>query len=110
VVVLTIGGMTRSMQFTTLNTLAYSDIPKSHMSDANSLFNSATQLSNAMAITLSALCVRAGQSLAEWAGLPGGSEYRFAFVMMAMFAVIGLLDARRLQHDAASHLLKQDPR
>ncbi len=110
VVVLTIGGMTRSMQFTTLNTLAYSDIPKSHMSDANSLFNSATQLSNAMAITLSALCVRAGQSLAEWAGLPGGSEYRFAFVMMAMFAVIGLLDARHLRHDAASHLLKQDPR
>jgi hypothetical protein len=28
--------------------------------------------------------------------------------MMAMFAVIGLLDARRLRQDAASHLLKKD--
>jgi MFS family permease len=108
VIVLIAGGMTRSMQFTTLNTLAYSDIPKSQMSDANSLFNSATQLSNALAITLSALCVRAGQSLTEWAKLPGGTEYRLAFVMMAMFAVIGLLDARRLRQDAASHLLKKD--
>ena len=108
VIVLIAGGMTRSMQFTTLNTLAYSDIPKSQMSDANSLFNSASQLSNALAITLSALCVRAGQSLTEWADLPGGTEYRLAFVMMAMFAVIGLLDARRLPQDAASHLLKKD--
>ena len=107
VIVLIAGGMTRSMQFTTLNTLAYSDIPKSQMSDANSLFNSATQLSNAMAITLSALCVRAGQSLAEWANLPGGTEYRFAFVMMAAFALIGLIDSRGLKQDAASHLLKK---
>jgi Na+/melibiose symporter-like transporter len=110
VIVLIAGGMTRSMQFTTLNTLAYSDIPKSQMSDANSLFNSATQLSNAMAITLSALCVRAGQHLSEWVGLPAGTEYRVAFVMMASFAVIGLLDARRLPQNAASHLLKKPDR
>ena len=108
VAVLIAGGMTRSMQFTTLNTLAYSDIPKAQMSDANSLFNSATQLSNALAITLSALCVRAGQSLTEWSHLPAGSEYRFAFVMMATFALIGLYDARALRPDAASHLLKRD--
>jgi EmrB/QacA subfamily drug resistance transporter len=107
VIVLIMGGMTRSMQFTTLNTLAYSDIPKSQMSDANSLFNSATQLSNAMAITLSALCVRAGQSLVEWASWPQGAEFRIAFLMMASFALLGLVDALGLHSDAASHLLKK---
>jgi alcohol dehydrogenase YqhD (iron-dependent ADH family) len=109
VIVLIAGGMTRSMQFTTLNTLAYSDIPKSQMSDANSLFNSATQLSNAMAITLSALCVRAGQSLVEWAALPDGYEFRIAFLMMASFALMGLIDSRGLSQDAARHLLKKRP-
>ena len=109
VIVLIVGGMTRSMQFTTLNTLAYSDIPKSQMSDANSLFNSATQLSNAMAITLSALCVRAGQSLVEWATLPDGYEFRIAFLMMASFALMGLIDSRGLSRDAARHLLKKRP-
>ena len=107
VIVLILGGMTRSMQFTTLNTLAYSDIPTSQMSDANSLFNSATQLSNAMAITLSALCVRAGQSLVEWASLPQGAEFRIAFLMMATFALMGMVDALGLHRDAASHLLKK---
>ena len=107
VIILILGGMSRSMQFTTINTLAYADVPKSQMSDANSLFNATTQLSNAAAVTIGALCVRAGQHISEQMSFASGAEYRIAFVLMATFSLVGLLDSLALKKDAASHLLNR---
>lgn len=39
-----IGGMSRSMQFTAINTLAFADVPQSQMTNANTLFSAAFQL------------------------------------------------------------------
>jgi len=53
-------GLTRSMQFTALNTLAFADVPENWMSGANTLFNMVQQLGMAM-----------GSPWARWrSGLP----------------------------------------
>lgn len=56
--ILFFGGMFRSMQFTGISTLAFSDVPSTQMSYANTLFSTATQLSVGLGITLGAIGIR----------------------------------------------------
>ncbi len=111
VLILLVGGMTRSMQFTVLSTIAYADVPKSQMSHANGLLNTASQVAAAAGITLGALCVRAGRGIATHAGIAGtGIEFRIAFILVALFALMGLYDAVRLPKGAADHFVPQAKR
>ena len=99
-------GMTRSMQFTSLGTLAYADVPKPLMSDANGLFSTGTQLSMAMGVTLGALGIRLGEVVCPLLGLDlPGQAYRFAFVLSGAVCLLGLIDAVRLQRGAADHFI-----
>jgi EmrB/QacA subfamily drug resistance transporter len=50
VALLFVGGMTRSMQFTALSTLAFAEVPEDAMSGANTLFNMAQQAAMGMGI------------------------------------------------------------
>ena len=60
-----IGGMSRSMQFTALNTLAFSEMPQAQMSAANTLFSTMSQLALGMGVALGAIAIRIG----EWLSL-----------------------------------------
>ena len=106
VLLLFLGGMTRSMQFTVLGTIAYADVAKERMSDANSLFNTASQIAMAAGITLGALGVRLGHFVAlraDWHG--SGIEYRVAFVLIGIVALGSIVDAIRLPKGAADHFI-----
>lgn len=106
VVILFVGGMTRSMQFSVLNTIAYADVAKERMSDANSLFNTASQIAMAAGITLGALGVRFGHVLAACADWhANGVEYRLAFVLIGLVALASIVDAVRLPKGAADHFI-----
>lgn len=106
VLILVIGGMTRSMQFTTIGTMAFADVPKPQMSDANGLFNTISQIGMAAGITLGAFGVRGGHWVAGQWGIEGNAvDYRIAFVLMALFALIGLVDAVRLPRGAGDHFV-----
>lgn len=108
ILILTTSGMTRSMQFTVLGTIAYADVPKAQMSDANSLFNTLTQVSMAAGITLAALSVRASHGLVEHLGIElPGAEYRLAFLLVALVSLCGLFDAVRLPRGAADHFISR---
>lgn len=108
VAILIVAGMTRSMQFTVLSTIAYADVPKAQMSDANSLFNTLTQVAMAAGITLGALSIHAGHAFASSLGLiSAGADYRIAFVFVALFALTGLYDAFRLSPGAADHFVQR---
>src|SRR5664279_2189818 len=48
--ILFIGGMTRSMQFTALNTIAFADVPQRAMANANTLFSTAFQLAMGLGV------------------------------------------------------------
>jgi hypothetical protein len=106
VILLGIGGMSRSMEFTTLSTLAFSDVPKPSMSHANGLFSTVSQIALAAGITLAALGVRAGRLIAGRFDLDApGIDYRIAFLFVATIALVGLIDATRLPRGAGDHFV-----
>ena len=99
-----LGGLSRSMQFTGISTLAFSDVPARHMADANTLFSTALQLSVGLGITVGALGTRFGEQLVErmqWQAVPGMS-FKVAFVVIAVITLFGWLDMLRLKPDAGA--------
>ena len=76
--------MFRSMQFTGISTLAFSDVPSTQMSYANTLFSTATQLSVGLGITLGAIGIRLGEKVSQWLDLTAipGISIKISFVMI----------------------------
>ena len=105
-VVLFIGGMFRSMQFTALNTIAFSDVPQPQMSGANTLFSAAFQLAMGMGVALGAVAIRFSEWLLAKLGYAGiaAAPYRLAFVMVGLVALAGLVDCVRLTAGAGSNI------
>lgn len=100
--VLVFGGMCRSMQFTTLNTLGFADVPPEHMSGATTLFSALQQMNAGMGIALGALVLK----FTEVAGAAPFSpaSFRWTFVVMALIALAGILDGLKLPADAGAHV------
>ena len=102
--ILYLGGVFRSIQFTAVSTLAFADVPSAQMSYANTLFSTATQLAVGLGITLGAIGIRIGEKLGDllnMASLPGIS-FRLAFVAIALICLVGMVDTLRLTKDAGS--------
>ena len=98
-------GMTRSMPFTALNTLAFADVQPDWMSGANTLFNMVQQLGMAMGIALGAVALRLG-GLLEPAGpgvLPLG-HFRIAFLLVGAIALLQLPGVLRLDPGAGDRV------
>jgi hypothetical protein len=100
---LVVSGAARSMQFTSLNTLAFVDVPKPEMSAANTLFSVIQQISVGLGVALGAIALRA----AEASGLAGGSivaEYQIAFALLGVAALISLVDYLPLRRNAGTEV------
>lgn len=87
-------GIVRSMQFTTFNTLGFSEVDKENMASANILYMIAQQLNNVLGIVFAALFLYIAQLI-----LPHHAEqsltiedFRLAFLMIAGLTLIGLID------------------
>ena len=95
-------GLTRSMQYSALNTLAFADVPATWMSSANTFFNMTQQLSMAMGIALGAVALRIaglwGPRAASGA-IPMENFHR-AFLMVGAVAVLVVLDSLSLDRTA----------
>ncbi|HGV9226742.1 MFS transporter [Citrobacter amalonaticus] len=102
--VLYLGGVFRSIQFTGISTLAFADVPSAQMSYANTLFSTATQLAVGLGISLGAIGIRIGANVSEWLGMSAipGISFRLAFVVIALICLIGMVDTLRLVKDAGS--------
>ncbi|AGE94176.1 MFS transporter [Citrobacter farmeri] len=102
--VLYLGGVFRSIQFTGISTLAFSDVPSAQMSYANTLFSTATQLAVGLGISLGAIGIRIGANVSEWLGMSTipGISFRLAFVAIALVCLIGMVDTLRLTKNAGS--------
>ncbi|MHC1480719.1 MFS transporter [Frateuria aurantia] len=104
--ILLVNGMTRSMQFSSMGTLAFADVPEERMGDANGLFNVNSQISMAAGITFAALILRLGHGLGtRWQISMSAFDYRFAFVFSALVAALSLVDAWRLPTGAGDHFV-----
>jgi hypothetical protein len=105
IVLLFAHGLSRSMQFTSISTLAFVDIPQSQMSSANSFFTVMTQMSMGMGVAVGAVTLR----LAAWlhggpSSVPTIMDFHLAFEMVSIVAVLAVADCLSLDRNAGAEV------
>ncbi|WP_201519501.1 MFS transporter [Klebsiella pneumoniae] len=102
--ILYLGGVFRSIQFTGVSTLAFADVPAAQMSDANTLFSTVSQLAVGLGITLGAIGIRLGEQVGDWLHLTelSGISFRLSFVFIALICLVGMIDSLHLAKTAGS--------
>lgn len=84
-VVLAVGGLFRSLQFTALSTLAFADVPQERLSAATSFFGTLQQLSPALGVVLATTTLEASAALAGRHGLTA-ADFGLGFLAGAAMA------------------------
>jgi len=104
-----IGGLSRSMQFTGISSLAFAEVPSSEMSSANTLFSTSLQLASGLGVTMGALSIRAGGLLTDWLGYEDiqGMAFRLGFVIIALITAVGWYDMTCLEAGAGSNISRK---
>jgi len=103
IVLLFAHGLSRSMQFTSISTLAFVDVPQPQMGSANGFFTVMTQMSMGMGVAFGAVALR----LAAWlhgtpSSAPSLGDFHFAFGLVAFVALLAVADVFTLgPHDGA---------
>ncbi|RQH09060.1 MFS transporter [Paraburkholderia dinghuensis] len=108
-VVLTVAfvyGVTRSMQFTTLATLAYADVPQPQTSAASTLWSAAQQMTIGLGIAFGAVALR---TAATFNGETTGhvftlDDFRIAFLLAGIVTMLSIWGYARLAHDAGQNM------
>jgi len=105
-----LSGLTRSMQFTTLATIAFADVPQDRMSGANTLSNIAQPLGMAFGIAVAALALRAAALVfPAGVGTISLTQFHVAFIIIGLIALAGVADTVGLAPEAGDTLRKPAP-
>jgi len=83
-------GLVRSMQFTSLNTLAFSEVPPADMSAASMMQSTSQQLGFGMGIAFGAVALHLVSFFRGNHGLYAVSDFRVAFALSAIFGLLAL--------------------
>jgi EmrB/QacA subfamily drug resistance transporter len=103
--VLFLHGLSRSMQFTSLNTISFVDIPKPQMSSATSFSTIVQQMTMGMGVAVGALFLRAAAFLrGADSGEPVLSDFHAAFLFVAVIALAGVVDSLGLDPHAGAEV------
>jgi MFS family permease len=98
-------GLSRSMQFTSLNTLAFADIPKPLMSSATSFSAVVQQMGMGMGVAVGAVMLRAAAWMrGEHAGIPSLMDFHIAFWMVGFMALLAVVNCFALQPHAGAEV------
>jgi EmrB/QacA subfamily drug resistance transporter len=100
-VVLALGGLCRSLQFTALNTLGFVDMPSGRLAAATSFSTTAQQLSQALGVVLASTALEASQALAGRAAL-ATADFSVGFLVAAAVALASLPFFAQLRADAGA--------
>jgi EmrB/QacA subfamily drug resistance transporter len=96
-------GALRSMEFTCLTTLAYTEIPSARMSRANGFLSAVMQLSMGMGVAVGAITLRlVAHAHGHTATAPQLRDFHFAFLFMAVVALGPVFDSLGLPPDAGA--------
>lgn len=100
-------GCARSMQFSTLATLAYADIPPPLMSTASTLWSAAAQMTIGMGIAFGAVSLRLADFLGASPDNPAGAhfvlgDFRIAFILAGVLTLLSALGYIDLARDAGA--------
>jgi hypothetical protein len=101
---LLIGGFLRSMQFTALNALTYSDIVRADTSNATTFYAVAQQFSLSAGVAVAAFVLEAVQA---WRGeaIIAADDFSIAFVIVAGIAMLSVFQFARLDANAGSSVI-----
>lgn len=94
-------GFFRSLQYTSMNTLGYSDIVGPDISSGSSVASVALQLSASFGVAVSATLLA---HIAGPTAVPTDADFQPVFLIMALFPVLSLLYFRRLNSEDGSHV------
>jgi EmrB/QacA subfamily drug resistance transporter len=97
------GGFFRSLQFTSLNTIAYSDISPSMMSGASTLSSMAQQLFLSLGVTVAALVLHISLGLRGSSTL-NASDFGAAFVVIGVLSLASTLFFVPLEYHAGAEV------
>jgi EmrB/QacA subfamily drug resistance transporter len=97
--VLLVGGLFRSLHFTTTNTLAYADVPNEKLSAATSFYSTAQQLSLALGVAVAAAVLQSSVALSGRASaeMP---DFSLGFLVAALLMLLSAPLSIRLPADA----------
>src|SRR6267142_1656459 len=108
VAVLFVYGLARSLQFTTLATLAYADVDDRQKAPASTLWSVAQQMTMGMGIAFGALCLRISAALGTAPRLHSQAfvlgDFRWAFIAAGGLIAVSIVGYARLPADAGNAL------
>jgi EmrB/QacA subfamily drug resistance transporter len=103
VCILFLHGAARSMEFTCMTTLAYSEIPPNNMSRANGFLSAVMQLSMGLGVAVGAITLRmVAQARGHSAAKPELRDFQVAFLCIAVLALGPVLDSLGLPPEAGA--------
>ncbi len=103
VAILFFHGACRSMQFTCMTTLAYTEIPSNRMSRANGFLSAVMQLSMGIGVAVGAITLRlVAHAHGHSAASPQLRDFHLAILLMALLALGPVLDSLGLRDDAGA--------
>lgn len=103
--VLVAGGLSRSMQFTAINAIAYAEVTAERLSSATSFTAVLQQLSGSLGITLAAMALETCGALRGTVA-PDPGNFPFVFGLIACLALASASLFARLRRDAGQSLVQ----
>jgi len=105
---LLVGGFFRSLQFTSINTIAYAEVEPSRVSRATSLVSVAQQLAISTGVALGALVVELTVYV-KGSGTLGANDFPPAFLTVAAISALSIFIFWRLSPDAGAEMANRLP-
>ena len=102
--VLATGGLSRSLQFTALNSIAYADIASKDIARANGIYTVMQQLSLTLGVAAAALALDLSQVLRGHATDLVPADFSFAFFVMAATGLLAIPQFYTLRADAGQSM------
>jgi hypothetical protein len=104
VAVMVLSGMCRSMQFTAYASLGFCDTTPAQTSSATTLFSMCQQMGAGIGIAFGAVALHVAEQFTGHAGAPGVADFRIAFGLVTVLALLALADAISLPRDAGARV------
>lgn len=106
--VLLVGGFFRSLQFTSINTIAYAEVEPARVSKATALVTVGQQLSVSAGVAIGALAVETTMALRGHAAIEA-ADFQPAFIAVALVSACAVVVFMRLSPDAGAELANRLP-
>src|SRR4051794_3263565 len=107
--VLIVGGFFRSLEFTSINTIAYADVDNRRMSRATSLVAVAQQVSISVGVAIGAVAVDLTLVARGQTAITAAADFQPAFIAIAVIAGSAFFIFARMPKDAGAELARRSP-